>query len=192
AQNTTRDHAPPRSCERARHGPRLERGDGMLRTWIAITLLMVAVPRIAGADGKTESGEPTTPGEDEALYHCKKRTGQVSVTFKPETELKDLVTWAMGFTCKNFMYDPSYVQRAKKVTIMVPNTMTAHEAYRVFTSALATMGYGIVPKGDVLRIVEAPTIRTESVPFAKRLPDDGDQVVRFVYRPTYAQPTTVQ
>src|SRR5687767_5134492 len=46
----------------------------------------------------TKAGAATAP-EDEALYACKKRTGQVAVTFKPETELKDLITWVMGFTC---------------------------------------------------------------------------------------------
>jgi hypothetical protein len=38
-------------------------------------------------------------GDDESLYSCGKKTGDVSVTFKPETELKDLITWVMGFTC---------------------------------------------------------------------------------------------
>src|SRR5581483_3966992 len=76
------------------------------------------------------AGTPV-PGEDEALYSCKKRTGQVAVTFKPETELKDLITWVMGFTCKNFILDPRIVSTGKKVTVIAPNKMSTTEAYRI-------------------------------------------------------------
>ena len=133
------------------------------------------------------------PGEDEALYSCKRRTGQVAVTFKPETELKDLITWVMGFTCKNFILDPRIVSTGKKVTVIAPNKMSSNEAYRVFLVALSTMGLTIVPKGNVLRIVESATAKSETVPIYKRgIPNDEDQVVRYVLRPTYTQVETLR
>ncbi|HEU4734982.1 MAG TPA: hypothetical protein VFT22_44120, partial [Kofleriaceae bacterium] len=136
----------------------------------------------------TSNPAATAPGEDEALYSCKKRTGQVAVTFKPETELKDLITWVMGFTCKNFILDPRIVSTGKKVTVIAPNKMSSNEAYRVFLVALSTMGLTIVPKGNVLRIVESATAKSETVPIYKRgIPNDEDQVVRYVLRPTYSQ-----
>ena len=138
------------------------------------------------------SNPTTNPEDDLQLYHCKDKTSPVSVTFKPETELKDLVTWAMGFTCRNFMYDPSYVQRGKKVTIIAPNTMSPHDAYQVFLDALSTIGLTVVPKGNVLRIVESATARAETVPLVHGTPDNTEQIVRFVLRPTYAQVTTLQ
>ncbi|HET9627698.1 MAG TPA: type II secretion system secretin GspD [Kofleriaceae bacterium] len=138
----------------------------------------------------TTPGAPGTPapGEDEALYSCKKRTGQVAVTFKPETELKDLITWVLGFTCKNFILDPRIVSTGKKVTVMAPNKMSTTEAYRIFLVALSTMGLTVVPKGNVLRIVESATAKSETVPILKHgTPADEDQMVRYVLRPTYAQ-----
>ena len=133
------------------------------------------------------------PGEDEALYSCKKRTGQVAVTFKPDTELKDLIPWVMGFTCKNFILDPRIVSTGKKVTVIAPNKMSSNEAYRVFLVALSTMGLTIVPKGNVLRIVESATAKSETVPIYKRgIPNDEDQVVRYVLRPTYTQVETLR
>jgi len=136
---------------------------------------------------------PTAPGEDEALYNCKRRTGQVAVTFKPETELKDLITWVMGFTCKNFILDPRIVSTGKKVTVIAPNKMSSTEAYRVFLVALSTMGLTIVPKGNVLRIVESATAKSETVPILKRcVPNDEDQIVRYVLRPTYTQVETLR
>ena len=77
---------------------------------LALSAQVFAQPAPAGG---TPAPAPAPTAEDEALYACKKRTGQVAVTFKPETELKDLITWVMGFTCKNFMLLPRIVSTGK-------------------------------------------------------------------------------
>jgi general secretion pathway protein D len=157
-------------------------------------VLVVAVTAPVFAQPASTGNEPTpAPGQDDALYSCKKRTGQVAVTFKPETELKDLITWVMGFTCKNFMLDPRIVSTGKKVTVIAPNKMSAREAYNVFLAALSTMGLTVVPKGNVYRIVESATARSETVPILKRgVPANQDQMVRYVLRPTHAQTETLR
>jgi general secretion pathway protein D len=141
----------------------------------------------------TTTPTATPAGEDDALYSCKKRTGQVAVTFKPETELKDLITWVMGFTCRNFMLDPRIVSTGKKVTVIAPNKMSAAEAYNVFLAALSTMGLTVVPKGNMMRIVESASARSETVPIMKRgVPANRDQMVRYVLRPTHTQTETLR
>ena len=177
------------------------------RSLVAVVLISglvtgVSGPRIAFAQPSPPPAGSVTPptstptpaaGEDEALYSCKKRNGQVAVTFKPETELKDLITWVMGFTCKNFILDPRIVSTGKKVTVIAPNKMSSTEAYRVFLVALSTMGLTIVPKGNLMRIVESATAKSETVPIFKRgIPGDEDQVVRYILRPTYAQVETMR
>src|SRR5450432_815660 len=163
-----------------------------MQRWLVVLVLLAPALGYAAPDATPVSANPA-PSEDETqLYHCKDKVGQVSVTFKPETELKDLVTWVMGFTCHNFMYDPSFVQRVKKVTIIAPNTMTPHEAYHVFTAALSTIGLTVIQNGDIYRIVEAPTARTEAIPLIHGVPDNSEQIVRIVLRPTYAQVATLQ
>jgi general secretion pathway protein D len=172
----------------------------MKTTRLAIVVLIaLSAPVFAQPSGNPPGGAgsanaPTpAPGEDEALYACKKRTGQVAVTFKPETELKDLITWVMGFTCKNFMLDPRIVSTGKKVTVIAPNKMSAQEAYNVFLAALSTMGLTVVPKGNVYRIVESATARSETVPIMKRgVPANQDQMVRYVLRPSYTQTETLR
>jgi general secretion pathway protein D len=167
---------------------------------LAVTLAVTLAPGVAQAQPverpvAAAATTPTTPvpGEDEALYSCKKRTGQVAVTFKPETELKDLITWVMGFTCKNFILDPRIVSTGKKVTVIAPNKMSSTEAYRVFLVSLSTMGLTIVPKGNVLRIVESATAKSETLPIYKRgVPADEDQMARYVLRPTYTQVETLR
>src|ERR1700735_5023856 len=106
---------------------------------------------------KDKDKDEKAPGDDESLYSCGKKTGDVAVTFKPETELKDLITWVMGFTCKNFVLNPSVVASAKKVTIIAPLKMSQRDAYRLFLVAMSTMNLTVVPKGNVMRIVEAAT-----------------------------------
>jgi general secretion pathway protein D len=158
-------------------------------------------PRLSYAQPAPPPAAPPAPGtppaagagENEALYSCKKASARVSVSFKPEIELKDLIAWVMGFTCKNFILDPRIVSTGKKVTIIAPNNMSPTEAYRVFLVALSTMGLTIVPKGNVLRIVESATAKSETVPIFKRgVPSDEDQVVRYILRPTYTQVETLR
>jgi general secretion pathway protein D len=158
----------------------------------AVLLAAIAAPvfaQPAPAPAPTTGNEPTpAPGQDDALYSCKKRTGQVAVTFKPETELKDLITWVMGFTCKNFMLDPRIVSTGKKVTVIAPNKMSAQEAYNVFLAALSTMGLTIVPKGNMYRIVDSATAKSETIPIQKKgVPANQDQMVRYIMRPSYTQ-----
>ena len=157
--------------------------------------MAIAVLVLAGvASAETRAGsELPVPGEDEQLYACKNKTGQVALTLKPETELKDLVSWVTSFTCKNFILDPRIVSTGKKVTVIAPNKMSVTDAYRVFLVALSTINLAIVPKGNIIRIVDAPTAKKESVPIFKNgTPDPTDQIVRYVYRPTYAQVETLQ
>jgi general secretion pathway protein D len=144
-------------------------------------------PSGAPAAGATPpAGDKPASGEDETLYSCKKARGAVTVSFKPETELKDLITWVMGFTCKNFIYDSSILSRSKKITIVSPLKMSPQEAYRVFLVSLSTMGLTVVPKGSVLRIVESSNAKSESVPVLRRgTPGNADEVVRVVMRPNY-------
>jgi general secretion pathway protein D len=167
----------------------------MMRKICLIVLVAVATPAIAQpAPGGGSAAAPTpAPGEDEALYSCKHKQGAVAVTFKPETELKDLITWVMGFTCKNFVLDPRIVSTGKKVTVIAPLKMSQADAYRVFLVALSTMGLTVIPKGNVIRIVESATAKNETVPIMKKgVPADEDQMVRYILRPSYVQTETLR
>ncbi|MGE5181295.1 MAG: type II secretion system secretin GspD [Acidobacteriota bacterium] len=158
-------------------------------------LLVASVTTVAAQPTTTPGTGSNTPapGEDDALYSCKHKQGPVAVTFKPETELKDLITWVMGFTCKNFVLDPRIVSTGKKVTVIAPLKMSQQDAYRVFLVSLSTMGLTVIPKGNVIRIVEAATAKSETIPIMKRgVPADEDQMVRYILRPSYVQTETLR
>src|SRR6476659_1315819 len=143
-----------------------------MKTRLIILLLLVSITPAAlaqpGAGAGSAAPKADAPGEDDALYSCKHKQGPVAVTFKPETELKDLITWVMGFTCKNFVLDPRIVSTGKKVTVIAPLKMSQADAYRVFLVALSTMGLTVVPKGNVICFDESATAENETVPIMKK------------------------
>src|SRR5512139_996924 len=152
----------------------------------AFVVVVVLVPASAVA-------QPAQDVADESPYSCKPRAAQVEITFKPEIELKELLPWAVGFTCKRFVFDPRIVSTGKKVTLIAPGKQTPAQAYDMFTTALATMGYTVVPKGNLLLIVDASMSKGNTPPiYRKDLPAAGEQVVRYIMRPQYAQPETLR
>jgi general secretion pathway protein D len=161
-----------------------------LATALTLTALLPAVAIAQPAGDKDKDKDK----DNDKQYSCAKQTGgMIAVTFKPETELKDLITWVMGFTCKNFILDPRIVSTGKKVTVIAPLKMTPSEAYDVFLAALSTMQLTVVPKGNVMRIVESATAKSETVPIIRNgIPADQDQIVRYVLRPSYAQVETIR
>ncbi|MBK9030103.1 MAG: type II secretion system secretin GspD [Myxococcales bacterium] len=165
-----------------KHSLRLARVSAALAVVVAT---LTALPPAALA----QPAGDTSPGEDAQLYNCGKAAKSFAVTLKPETELKDLLTWAMGFTCKNFIYESSILQRSKKLTVIAPNKMTPQQAYRLFLVGLSTMGLTVVPKGNVLRIVEAANAKSETVPIYRHgTPANSDDVSRLILRPQHIAP----
>jgi general secretion pathway protein D len=128
-----------------------------------------------------------TGEEDGSLYSCAKgRVKEVWVNLDPEIELKDLLKWAMTFTCKNFVYSSNIASRSSKVTIMAPKKMSPQQAWRVFLVSLQTMNLTVVPKGNVLEIVEAPRARELPLPvYSRGSVSNSDQIVRIILRPQH-------
>ncbi|MBV8756454.1 MAG: type II secretion system secretin GspD [Deltaproteobacteria bacterium] len=148
---------------------------------LTLALAVAILPRASLADAEHP--------DETSVFSCNKKPGEVAVTFKPDIEVKELITWAMGFTCNKYMYDSRYVQN-RHVTVMAPEKMSAHDAYELFLGSLATAGLAVVRKGDAWVIVESQAAKREAVPFVQH-PGDGNEVVRFVLRPTYAKPDTL-
>ncbi|MGE5183064.1 MAG: type II secretion system secretin GspD [Acidobacteriota bacterium] len=157
---------------------------------LRIVLIAALLPRLAIADTSAVETPPSPPSaEDSTVFSCDRKVSDVTVSFKPEMEVKELITWAMGFTCNRFLYEPRYVAN-RHVTVMAPGKMNAAEAYQLFLASLATAGLAVVRKGHAWAIVESQAAKREAIPFVQH-PDDTDQVVRFVLRPTYAKPETL-
>ncbi|MFH0902639.1 MAG: type II secretion system secretin GspD [Pseudomonadota bacterium] len=148
-------------------------------------------PPAPSAPSASSPSSPSSPDDeaDNDLYRCKKypASARIKVTLKPETELKDLVTWVMGFTCRNFIYGSGIAGRAARVTIIAPSEMSPQDAYRLFLVALQTMNLTVVPKGKTMEIIESPRARESPIPIYDS-PGDApasDQIVRAIIRPEH-------
>jgi general secretion pathway protein D len=171
------------------------RGAGSRALGAVLALAVVVAPlapRVALAQPAPEKPGASGPADD-PTYKCGKQTGPVAVNFKPETELKEIIAWVMGFTCRNYILDPRIVSTGKKVTIMAPLKMSQADAYGVFLAALSTMGLTVVPKGNVFRIVESSTAKSETVPIYKQgVPANQDQMIRYILRPSNTSAETLR
>lgn len=140
----------------------------------------------AADDEKADDKGDENQVEESSLYNCSKARGRFKVNLAPDVELKDLVTWAFSFTCKNFIYSSALASRSAKVTILSPTEMNAHQAWRVFLVSLQSMGLTVVPKGNVLEIIEDATAKNAPLPvYTKGLPSNQAQMVRAVLRPEH-------
>lgn len=132
---------------------------------------------------------PAAPSPDDELYRCKNlpRDVRIRVNLKPDTDLKDLIAWVMGFTCKSFIFGNAISGRAAKVTVIAPKEMSPADAYRLFLVSLQTMGLTVVPKGNAMEIVESQRGRETPLPVYKSggAVPVSDQVVRLLIRPEY-------
>lgn len=150
----------------------------------AVIALVAILCLAAPASAQEEVGD--SQNIEEGLYNCGRAKGPVSVSFKPEVELKDLITWAMGFTCRNFVYGANIGGRSAKVTIIAPKRMSPQQAWRVFLVSLQTLNLTVVPQGNVLRIVESTQAKSEPLPlYRKGGPAATSQLVRMVIRPEH-------
>ena len=139
----------------------------------------VAMPAMALAEGK--DGEAI---DEDDLYRCRKSNQKVRVSFKDQVTVQELVSWAMGFTCKNFVFGAGVKGRSQAVVFVTPKEMTAAQAWESFLVALRVAGLTVVAKGELLEVVEAqqakghvPTVTTVK---------DGERFQRALFRAEHA------
>jgi general secretion pathway protein D len=113
------------------------------------------------------SAQPASAAPDQAAACRKLPAGRriVKLNLKPETEIGDLVAWISSITCKAFVLPGTIAASSKKVTIFSPEPITVDEAYRLFLSALDSVGLTVYPADGHLRIIESAKAKTSPIPF---------------------------
>jgi hypothetical protein len=93
-------------------------------------------------------------------YTCKEAapTQKLSVSFKPEVAVQDLVLWVAGFSCKNIVIAPDVPKYATKMTIVAPKQMTPKQAMQLFVDALEAAGLVVQQKPDTILIKLGPNM----------------------------------
>ena len=121
----------------------------MQRVLVIALGLFVALSRIASADRETD---------DDLLFHCKpaKPDAKLSVVFKADTPMRDIVTWFTGFSCKNVVISTDAVAYASTVTLVAPNKVSPKQATQLFVDAVEATGLVVVQKPDTMIIKLGP------------------------------------
>jgi general secretion pathway protein D len=107
----------------------------------------------------------------------------VRLTLKPETDLGDLIAWISSITCRQFVLPGSIPSSSKKVTIVAPQLITPEEAYRLFLSALDSVGLTVASNGPFLQVIETSKAKATALPVFGDSDDpthDGGYVTRLV------------
>ena len=127
------------------------------------------------------------PGEKEATQECKKYPPGKKFRWelRGEVDLMTMLNAVSPMMCRPFVVPGSV--RQSKVTIIAPDTMTAPEAYRMFLSALETMGLTVQPQGRVLKIIDSNRAKESAIPIFKGdgEPPSQDQYVTRLLRLEY-------
>jgi len=157
-----------------------------LAACLASSLIAAASAPSAWAE-RADRERPAAPAADgdDPRFACGKAKGAFAVSFKDEVELRDLVAWAMGFSCKRFVYASSLASRSAKLTIITPGTVSAGEAWSIFEVGLEAMGLTAVPKGGVLELVESAQAKDAALAIRRAFPDDSGAPVRLLIRPDH-------
>ncbi len=134
------------------------------------------------APGQPASAISPLPGEKEATQECKKYPPgkRFKWELRGEVDLMTMLNAVSPMMCRPFVV-PGNVRQAK-VTIIAPDTMTAPEAYRMFLSALETMGLTVQPQGRVLKIIDSNRAKESAIPIYKSDGSDPPSQDQYVTR----------
>jgi len=138
-----------------------------------------AVPSLTPASNVVE-----LPGEKE-FNSCKKLPDKriVKLNLKPDTEVSELIGWISSITCTQFLIPGTTNIQGKKITIISPLLITPREAYRLFLSAIESVGLTVEPSDRFLRIIETNRARFTQLPLLAEgefVPSDKSYVTRMV------------
>ena len=152
------------------------------------------LPPTPAAPAGNAATEPPLPGEQEAVLECKKYppNKRFKWELRGEVDLMALVNSIAPMMCRPIIVPGSI--RQSKVTIIASGTVTAPEAYRMFLSALESMGLTVLPEGKVLKIIESNRARESAIPTygGDNNPPTQDQFVTRLLRLEHVSPDEVK
>jgi PDZ domain len=96
--------------------------------------------------------------EPNLACHVPAAATKLTVEFQPETSLRDLAVWVMGFTCKNVVFAADVAKHATKVHVLAPSPMTSKQALQLFVDAVEATGMLVTVKPETIIITLGPKL----------------------------------
>ncbi|HVV51306.1 MAG TPA: hypothetical protein VHO06_16675 [Polyangia bacterium] len=88
----------------------------------------------------------------------------VEVELKPDTDVAHLIVWISSITCRSFVWSGSLDASRRKVTVLVPASITPARAFRLFLDALGSVGLTVEPSGRFYQVIEAVKAKSKPIP----------------------------
>jgi general secretion pathway protein D len=127
------------------------------------------------------------PGETDFLgCHKYPENKRFKWTIRGEVGLPELVASLADMSCLSIVVSSALATRTGKVTLEVPDLITTTEVYRLFYSALESLGLTVERSGRTLKIVDAGRAKEISTPQLDGQAPLGDQFVTRLYRVQHA------
>ncbi|HZS36910.1 MAG TPA: type II secretion system secretin GspD [Polyangia bacterium] len=158
-----------------------------LAVWIAPSLS----PSPSAARAATHAPALDEPPGEKEFVGCHKypEAKKFRWTVRGEVGVPELVASLGEIGCQSILVGPQVAARADKVTIEVPDLLTASEVYRLFYSSLEVLGLTVEHSGGTLKIVDAGRAKEVSTPLAGGdATPGGDQFVTRLMRLEHARP----
>ncbi len=89
---------------------------------------------------------------------------RVKVSFRPDTEVADLLVWYSTFTCTSITVGGGITLAGKKISILSPTPVTRAEVDQLFLGALESVGLTIAHEGRFLTVIDAARARHSNTP----------------------------
>ncbi len=118
-----------------------------MRRW-CIPLVLVGIANPAGAEGVPATCKAAAPNS------------KLSITLQPDTPITELITWVVGFTCKNVVIDTAAKAHSPKVTVVAAKPMTPSQALQLFVDAVEATGLDVTVKKETIQIKLGANMRT--------------------------------
>lgn len=133
---------------------------------LALRLLVVALALSLGcaSHAQTQKGQVTQSPDG--------KTWTVNIR---NADIQAFISQVAEMTGKNFVVDPRV--RARDVTVISNQPLTAGEVYELFLSVLQVHGYAAVPAGNVIKIVTNTTAKQSNLPLTQSTTVDGEELI---------------
>ncbi|HEY7954211.1 MAG TPA: type II secretion system secretin GspD, partial [Polyangia bacterium] len=150
-------------------------------------------PTVEKPAEKTAIKPEEKPGEKEFVECNKYPPGKrFRWGVRGEVSVGELVASLGEIGCQTILVGPEVAGRAGKVSLEVPDLLTAPEVYRLFYSALEVLGLTVEREGKVLKVVLAARGREVSRPLGSgEATPESDEFVTRLIRLAHARPEEV-
>lgn len=110
---------------------------------------------------------PAVPASADKDFNSCAKPGKraAPVPLQPDTDVAHLITWISSITCQAFVFSDDAGFGRRKLTVVVPTTVTPAHAFRIFLDAMSSVGLTVQPgAGHFYQVIEEYRAKQRPIP----------------------------